>query len=147
MKNHADLLVMICEKSRWFQFQCAEISACEYFVCLFPALHDVVRVYVDSKDKTTQKTHSFYYNVCLFNFVSVKTPVGQTDRVNVQKIVTQGGTFGPIECSNSIDKIGKLCHEKGEHLFTYKNLVNIMPLSMVDDLLAISEIPHTRQKW
>ena len=41
------------------------------------------------------------------NLVAVNTPVGLTKRVNIPKIVTQGGTFGPIECSNSIDKIGK----------------------------------------
>ena len=64
------------------------------------------------------------------NLVAVKTPVGQTERVNIPKIVTQGGTFGPIECSNSIDKIGKKCEDRGEHLYSYKQLVNIMPLSM-----------------
>jgi hypothetical protein len=41
------------------------------------------------------------------NMVAVKTAVGLTDRVNIEKIVTQGGTFGPIECANSIDKIGQ----------------------------------------
>ena len=73
------------------------------------------------------------------NLVAVNTPVGQTDRVNINKIVTQGGTFGPIECSNSIDTIGKKCHDKGEHLYSYKNLVNVMPLSKVDDILVISK--------
>ena len=41
------------------------------------------------------------------NLIAVNTPVGQTDRVNVERTVMQGGTFGPLECSNSIDKIGK----------------------------------------
>ena len=73
------------------------------------------------------------------NLVAVKTPVGQTERVNIKKIVTQGGTFGPIECSNSIDKIGKKCQDRGEHLYVYKQLVRTMPLSFVDDLLAINK--------
>ena len=72
------------------------------------------------------------------NLVAVNTPVGQTDRVNIERIVTQGGTFGPLECSNSIDKIGKNCIDNGKHLYTYKNLVKVMPLAMVDDLLAMS---------
>ena len=72
------------------------------------------------------------------NYVAVNTPVGQTARVNMERIMTQGGTFGPIECSNSIDKIGKKCLDRGKYLYTYKKLVNIMPLSVVDDLLAIS---------
>ena len=72
------------------------------------------------------------------NLVAVNTPVGQTERVNIERIVTQGGTFGPIECANTIDKIGKTCYEQGKHLYSYKQLVKVMPLSMVDDLLAIS---------
>ena len=43
------------------------------------------------------------------NLVAVKTPVGQTERVNIIKMVTQGGPFGPHECSKSIDKVGKKC--------------------------------------
>ena len=37
-----------------------------------------------------------------------------------------------------MDKIGKECEERGIHLYKYKNLVNVMPLSMVDDLLTIT---------
>ena len=51
------------------------------------------------------------------NLVAVNTPVGQTERVNIQRVVTQGGTFGPLECSNSIDKIGQNCFQKGKHLY------------------------------
>ena len=72
------------------------------------------------------------------NLVAVKTPVGLTERINIKKIVTQGGTFGPIECSTSIDKLGQKCYEKGEHLFVYKKMVQVLPLSMVDDILTIS---------
>ena len=53
-------------------------------------------------------------------------------------VVTQGGIFGSLKCSNSIDTIGKKCVNSGKHLFTYKKMVKIMPLSMVDDILAVS---------
>ena len=43
-----------------------------------------------------------------------------------------------MQCSNSIDSIGKKCISRQEHLFTYKNLVKITPLAMVDDLLVIA---------
>ena len=72
------------------------------------------------------------------NLVAVNTPVGLSERVNIDRIVTQGGVFGPLQCSNSIDTIGKKCIIKGEHLYLYKNLFQIMPLSMVDDLLAVA---------
>ena len=70
--------------------------------------------------------------------MAVNTPVGQTERVRIKETVQQGGVFGPIMCSNSIDKIGKVCYERGENLYSYKNLVKILPLSMCDDLLGIS---------
>ena len=58
------------------------------------------------------------------------------------RIVMQGGSWGPIQCSNSIDKIGKGCEERREHLYTYKNLVKVPILSMVDDKLAVSACGH-----
>ena len=65
--------------------------------------------------------------------------MGLTERVIIQNIVTQGGTFGPIECANSIDKLGQKCHNRGEHLFVYKKMVRVLPLSMVDDILTLSK--------
>ena len=72
------------------------------------------------------------------NLVAVNTAVGQTERVNMPKIVQQGGAWGPMECSVSIDSIGKVCTGRSEHLYKYKDLVNIVPLAMVDDLLGIA---------
>jgi hypothetical protein len=51
--------------------------------------------------------------------------------------------FGPIMCSNSIDKIGKMCYDRGENLYLYTSMVNILPLAMCDDLLAISSCGQT----
>ena len=76
------------------------------------------------------------------NEVAVKTPVGQTERVNLPEIVMQGGTWGPLKCSNSLDKIGKICEENREHLYKYKNIVHVPILTMVDDTFAIAECGH-----
>ena len=64
--------------------------------------------------------------------------VGLTERVMLPSIVMQGGKWGPLKCSNTMDKIGKKCVEKGENLYTYKGQVKVMPLAMVDDLLGIA---------
>ena len=64
------------------------------------------------------------------NKVAVRTPVGLTDRKSIPTIVMQGGTFGPMQCSNSIDSIGKKCISRQEHLYTYKKLVKVTPLAM-----------------
>ena len=74
------------------------------------------------------------------NYIAVNTAVGQTERVNLKNIVMQGGKWGPLKCSNTMDKIGeKKCVNKGRHLYTYKERVKIMPLAMVDDLLAVAK--------
>ena len=79
------------------------------------------------------------YQANVKNKVAVNTAVGLTSRVDVERIVTQGGVFGPLQCSNSIDTLGKKCYNKGENLFLYKNMVPVMPLSMVDDILAVAQ--------
>ena len=48
--------------------------------------------------------------------VAVNTAVGQTDRVPISDTVQQGGVFGPIMCSNTIDKVGQKCYNCGENL-------------------------------
>ena len=36
-------------------------------------------------------------------------------------------------------ELGKKCRDRGEHSYNYKNLVKIIPLSMIDDLLSITK--------
>ena len=43
-----------------------------------------------------------------------------------------------MECSNSVDKLGKKCFDRGVHFYLYKHLVRVIPLAMVDDILGIS---------
>jgi hypothetical protein len=83
---------------------------------------------------------SLIYKANKDNYVAVNTAVGLTERVNLNNIVMQGGKWGPLKCSNTMDKIGKKCINKGEHLYAYKGRTRIMPLAMVDDdLLAIAK--------
>ena len=73
------------------------------------------------------------------NLVAVNTAVGLTERVNIPKIVQQGGTWGPCLCSNSVDTLGKKIRDRGEATYLYKKTVRVLPLAMVDDINAISE--------
>ena len=43
-----------------------------------------------------------------------------------------------MECSNSIDKIGKMCKDRGIHYYLYKHMVRLLPLACVDDLLGFA---------
>ena len=84
------------------------------------------------------KKLALIYQANVTNLVAVNTPVGQTERVDMPQIVQQGGGWGPMQCSISIDKIGRLCTRRKEHLYKYKDKVDIVALAMVDDLLGIA---------
>ena len=70
------------------------------------------------------------------NLVAVNTAVGQTERVNIPEITAQGGTWGPLLCSNSIDTVGRWSESNGQ-FYKYKKMAKVLPLAMVDDLLAV----------
>ena len=82
---------------------------------------------------------SLLYESNKVNMVAVKTAAGMTDRVDIPCIVQQGGTWGSMLCSNSIDTIGKKCRNRGEHVYLYKKTARILPLAFVDDLNGISK--------
>ena len=72
--------------------------------------------------------------------VAIKTPWGSvTDRVELHEIEMQGTVPAPLKCSIQIDTLGKECLESGEGLYSYKECVNIPPLAMIDDILAVSK--------
>lgn len=73
------------------------------------------------------------------NKMAVKTPLGMTDRVDVNNIVLQGDKLSPLECSVQVDSIAKECVVRDRNMFTYKGDVKVPPLTMVDDLLAVAQ--------
>ena len=71
--------------------------------------------------------------------VAVKTPWGSiTERITLDKLEMQGTVPAPLKASVQLDTLGRECIEAGEGLFKYKDCVNITPLIMMDDVLAIS---------
>ena len=72
------------------------------------------------------------------NSIAIKTPFGLTDRFVINDVVMQGGKWGPLQCSNTIDQIGKNCIKQNQYLYKYRDVVSITPLAMVDDLLTLS---------
>ena len=71
--------------------------------------------------------------------MAIKTAVGMTDRVNIPDTVQQGGTWGSLLCSNTIDTIGKKCRDRNQHCYYYKKIAKIVPLGFVDDLNGIAK--------
>ena len=72
------------------------------------------------------------------NLVTVNTSAGVTPMMELSRIVQQGGVWGPMECSNTVDKIGRECSRRGIYSYKYKNTTRILPLAMVDDICSIS---------
>ena len=72
--------------------------------------------------------------------IAVKTPVGMTKRVNIEKNVNQGEVLSSLKCTVTVDSISKKhCENLNDHLFLYKDIVAIPPLGMVDDQIGISK--------
>ena len=68
------------------------------------------------------------------NNISIKTPVGLTERRQVERpIITQGDCLGPILASSTLDTFGK-----DKHLYWYRNITPVSLLTMIDDVLALS---------
>ena len=79
------------------------------------------------------------YNAnCLVDIV-VRTPVGKTSSGSIKNFVLQGDVLAPILCSKQIDTIGKEYLEGKKYLYSYQKVVEIPSLTMVDDVLCISE--------
>ena len=57
----------------------------------------------------------------------------------MDKIVLQGKVFGPLQCSVQVDTLGKECMEENKFLYTYKEIVKVPALSMVDDLACVAQ--------
>ena len=71
--------------------------------------------------------------------VKVKTPCGDTELFELNKLIIQGGVFSPIKCTVQIDTLGKDCLSFDECLYKYKNTVSVPPLALIDDVAAITK--------
>ena len=73
------------------------------------------------------------------NKVAVRIPGGVSERVEINGIVMQGEVMAPLECSVSVDTFGKECQKEEKYLYYYRDTVGVPSLSMVDDLVNVSE--------
>ena len=87
----------------------------------------------------TNRNLALIYEANKTNKVSVVTPNGKTEAENVERIVMQGETLAPLECSVQVDAVAKECSDEDKHLYLYRNKVKIPPLTMVDDCIAMAK--------
>ena len=63
------------------------------------------------------------------NKVAVRTAAGLTEQINIPNTVQQGGTWGSMLCSNTVDTLGGKCRNRGENYYLYKKTARILPLA------------------
>ena len=76
------------------------------------------------------------------NNMAVKTPQGISQRKQIKKIVCAGDPWGTTQCSLHMDDIAKGSLEPSLEPYKYKGEVEISALTMVDDIITISESGH-----
>ena len=59
--------------------------------------------------------------------IAIKTPVGMTERFEMQRIEMQGTVMGPIKASVMLDTLGRDCYERQEGLYIYNDCVAVPP--------------------
>ena len=78
------------------------------------------------------------FNMNSNNRARVTTPVGKTEMFELNENVFQGGPWGPIMAACQTDFITKRYFESHMKCYTYRDSIEIGPLTMLDDLLTIS---------
>ena len=78
----------------------------------------------------TDDKFALLYNVNSNVNISVKTPVGRTDRRIINNVVTQGDVFGPMFCSKQVDTFGQECLIENKYTYLYRGEVEIQPHSV-----------------
>ena len=111
----------------------ADFQTCFDGLSLPLACHDLYK----SGCKDDQLALLFDINAT--NRVAVKTSIGITERFIFKENILQGDVFSNILASNQIDKFGKQCLENENHISMYRDKIPIVPFTMCDDLLVISE--------
>ena len=75
--------------------------------------------------------------------IAIKTASGTTDRMNIHNKIMHGTVWAGLMCSTSMDKLGKEVYDDPSLVYKYRNMVDVPPLEMVDDIITTSECGTT----
>ena len=71
--------------------------------------------------------------------VKVKTPVGDTDRFELNRIEMQGTVPAPLKCAVQIDTLGRDMYMYSTGLYQYRDACSVPALGMIDDIAGVSD--------
>ena len=112
IRNHLFIIYGVINSVIQGEDKCVDIQVYDLEQC-FDALwlEDCLNDLYDSlPDGSCDDKLALVYKTKENNLVAINTGVGQTERFEVPRIVQQVGGWGPMECSNIVDTIGKRCH-------------------------------------
>ena len=70
--------------------------------------------------------------------VKVKTPVGDTERFELNQIEMQGTVPAPLKCAVQVDTLGKYCYTYNTGNYMYKDACAVPPLGMIDVIAGVA---------
>ena len=109
IKNHLFIIYAVINSVMKSESSCVDIQIYD-LVKAFDVLWlqgTMNDLYDTLPDRSRDDRLGLLYQLSKNNLVAVNTAVGQTNRVQIQEFTAQGGTWGPILCSNTIDSVGK----------------------------------------
>ena len=118
------------EKSN-IDIQFTDIKQCFDSIWLDEALNDLFDSGVTSRNLNLIYEGNSKTRMC------VETQFGQSDRVELRKIVMQGSVTGGAICSNQLSKLCNKMYKEG-NVYMYRKQIPVPSLAMVDDLANIS---------
>ena len=115
----------------------------DLFICDYKTMFDGLDVKTTMNDLyqngVQDENFALIYKLYKTSKIAVKTPLGLTDRRQVDReVITQGDCLGPILASSTVDTFGKECYQKNKHLYWYRDSTPVSLLTMIDDVFAIS---------
>ena len=138
IRNHNFIINGIIHHTVTAKSRPVDLAVLDYRQCF-----DTVSVDVASNDLyntgVINEQLNLIYECDSLSKIAVKTPVGLTKRVDVEKIVAQGEVMSPLKCTVMVDSISQAhVQNLAENLYRYKDSVAIPPLGMVDDQICVS---------
>ena len=138
IRNHNFIINGIIHHTVTTKSRPVDLAVLDYRQCF-----DTVSVDVASNDLyntgVINDQLNLIYECDSLSKIAVKTPVGLTRRVDVEKVVAQGEVMSPLKCTVMVDSIAQSHMENlSDNLYRYKDSVPIPPLGMVDDRIVVS---------
>ena len=71
--------------------------------------------------------------------IAIKCSGGVSERKDIQNVIMQGTVWAGMQCTATMDKLGKIVYQNPDIAYKYRGKVVVPPLEMVDDVLTVSK--------